>query len=351
MRRYLLLLAAPVLMAQSPGPQCAIPTPACGGGGNNSGSVNCSTQVSSNQLTLGGSGGCGVFPSGFSTNWTWLIQLINTTNKAVITQNTATVSGTGWCAGLGVQCWDFSNNMNTPYMYALSNYVSTGSTSGYYSWTAQIISTPPGGASGAHGLGCAPVVTTYQPTPPVNQTAYFCPQSPSSPIIIDSTGEGFHLTDASHGVQFRKTPAGAPLQMAWTDPAYHNGWLALPRDGKVEALSELFGNFTPQPKSDHPNGFQALAQYDLNHDGVIDREDAIYTRLRVWIDANHDGIAQPEELHTRAELGVERISLNYRESRRTDEYGNEFRYVAGIEDAASAKDNRSYDVFLVTMPR
>lgn len=252
---------------------------------------------------------------------------------------------------LYTNCWDFNTGIQTPYMLANSNYVSTGSTSGYYSWTAEVHSTPPGGASVAWGFGCGPPVVTIQPASPVNQTAQFCPQSPSSPIIIDSTGEGFHLTDASHGVQFRKTPAGAPLQMAWTDPAYHNGWLALPRDGKVEALSELFGNFTPQPKSDHPNGFLALAQYDLNHDGVIDKEDAIYTRLRVWLDANHDGIAQPGELHTLAELSVERISLNYRESRRTDEYGNEFRYVAGIEDAAGVKDNRCYDVFLMTKGR
>lgn len=118
--------------------------------------------------------------------------------------------------------------------------------------------------------------------------------------------------------------------------------------GRLTPSSELFGNFSPQPPSDDPNGFAALAVYDLNHDGVIDSQDEIYSRLRVWIDANHDGVAQPEELHTLAELGVERISLHYRESPRVDQYGNRFRYVAGIEDAAGPKDSRCYDVFLVS---
>ena len=69
--------------------------------------------------------------------------------------------------------------------------------------------------------------------------------------------------------------------------------------------------------------------FDLNHDGVIDFRDPIFPQLRIWIDANHDGIAQPEELHTLAELRVEHISLHYRESPRTDQFGNQFRYVGG----------------------
>ena len=95
MKYFLLLLTVP-LVAQGPeGPQCAIATPACGGGGNQL----CSTQTSSNTLTQGGSN-CGTFPSGYSVYRTWLIQLINTVNHAVTAQTSSTVSGTGWCAGL-----------------------------------------------------------------------------------------------------------------------------------------------------------------------------------------------------------------------------------------------------------
>ena len=170
-----------------------------------------------------------------------------------------------------------------------------------------------------------------------------------SPIIIDAQGEGFHLTSAADGVLFRERPEDAPIQLSWTDPGYHNGWLALPHDGQVRALSDLFGNFTPQPPSDHPNGYAALALYDLNRDGVIDMRDPIYTSLRIWIDANHDGVSQSEELHTLAELHIESISLRFHETRRTDQYGNQFRYTASADiDNAGRQDDRSFDVFLVS---
>ena len=172
------------------------------------------------------------------------------------------------------------------------------------------------------------------------------------PLILDLTGEGFHLTDTAHGVVFDIRADGHPLHLPWTADS-RNGFLVLDRNGNglVDDGSELFGNATPQPQSAHPNGFGALAQYDLNGDGIIDDRDPIYSLLRIWIDANHDGICQSEEMHMLPELGVFSISLDYSLSGRIDEYGNVFRYKAHVNKGwpgPADVGKTAYDVFLVT---
>lgn len=177
-----------------------------------------------------------------------------------------------------------------------------------------------------------------------------------SPIIIDTDGTGFHLTSAADGVMFDFYGDGTPIQIAWTAKGSNNGWLALPKDGKITSARDLFGNITAQPLSKKipPNGFRALAVYDSpayggNNDGVIDSKDAVWTRLRVWIDANHDGVSQPEELHTLEEVGILGIRLQYQWSPNKDRYGNQFRYEGHLIPAKGDDvDRKIFDVFLVT---
>jgi hypothetical protein len=179
---------------------------------------------------------------------------------------------------------------------------------------------------------------------------WLCTQSP---IIIDTKDEGFHFTDAVHGVQFALLP-GKPAQVAWTNPNFHNGFLVLDRngDGIINDATELFGNVTPQPASAAPNGYLALAVFDDpanggNGNGFLDPGDAVWGRLRVWIDANHNGISEQRELHTLRELRIARIGLKYRRSPYTDPFGNEFRYVARNWDDGGRDRDLCYDVFLV----
>lgn len=181
----------------------------------------------------------------------------------------------------------------------------------------------------------------------------------TSPIIIDTDGTGFHLTSSSDGVIFDFFGDGKPIRLAWTAAGTTNGWLALDRNGNgvIDSGKELFGNITGQPESGDPNGFLALSIFDLpenggNHDDLIDSRDAIWPKLLVWIDSNHDGISQPEELHHLDEFGIQSIGLTYRESRRIDAFGNEFRY-RGILDPerGSEVDRVIYDVILSTSNR
>jgi hypothetical protein len=172
----------------------------------------------------------------------------------------------------------------------------------------------------------------------------------TSPILVDVQGNGFDLTDAAGGVQFDIFRNGTKPQIAWTTAGSDDAWLALDRNnnGKIDNAAELFGDHTPQPRppaGEEPNGFRALAVDDENGDGVIDSHDTIFSSLRLWQDANHDGISQADELHPLAELGVSAISLDYKEAQRRDQYGNLFRYRAKV--TGTHGQPFAYDVFLL----
>ena len=114
----------------------------------------------------------------------------------------------------------------------------------------------------------------------------------------------------------------------------------------------MFGYFTPQPAGPNKNGFLALAEFDKpvnggNGDGLITSQDSIFANLRLWQDANHNGLADPGELHSLSSLALKDLELDFKESKRVDQFGNEFRYRAKVKDTQDGHIARwAWDVFL-----
>jgi len=156
---------------------------------------------------------------------------------------------------------------------------------------------------------------------------------------------------------------GHPDCYSWPVIGSGNAFLVLDRDADhvIDSGDELFGNWTPLPGQAAPptrkdndwNGFLALAAYDLptnggDLDGVLDKDDAIWSKLKLWIDTHcaltpsQPCSARRSELHALEEFGITSISLTYEGSSKVDAYGNVFRFASRVNPAIDTDNPNSY---------
>lgn len=99
------------------------------------------------------------------------------------------------------------------------------------------------------------------------------------PLVLNFNGSAAQLT--SQRFRFDLDSDGKSEDINFATGG--SGFLAFDRndDGKINNGSELFG-------ARSGNGFAELAEFDADHNGWIDENDAIYDKLRVW-SKNNDG--------------------------------------------------------------
>ena len=152
----------------------------------------------------------------------------------------------------------------------------------------------------------------------------------TSPIVIDLDGDGIETLDIGASY-FDLDGDGLSEMTGWVSP--DDGLLVHDRngDGRISNGTELFGNHSILSNGQTAeNGFQALAEYDNNGDGVIDAQDASYSVLQVWRDLNGNGISDIGELQSLADAGVLSISTGYTNSAHTDSHGHQHRQIGTV---------------------
>lgn len=159
----------------------------------------------------------------------------------------------------------------------------------------------------------------------------------TSPVVIDLDGGGFHFTGLDDPVRFDIDADGSLEEIGWIEAGSGTAFLVLDRNGngRIDTGRELFGSATPQPLSEEPHGFLALAVFDGpeeggNGDGYLSSIDGVWESLQLWFDEDHDGLTDPGELVPVPATELYAVDLEYRTSRRRDRHDNLLRYTSQL---------------------
>lgn len=157
--------------------------------------------------------------------------------------------------------------------------------------------------------------------PKMDEAETIVPQR--DPLIInlhENPEDVIELTGLKDGVRFDLDNNQYDEKTAWIGTT--DGFLCIDKNGnkRIDNGSELFGDRFIMPNGQKSStGSEALASLDDNKldkenpykDGIIDAKDSEFKNLRVWIDANHNGYTDDDELKTLEELKIKSIDLSF----------------------------------------
>jgi hypothetical protein len=168
--------------------------------------------------------------------------------------------------------------------------------------------------------------------------------APQALSVLTSTGvsNGVQTVGiAQAGVQFDLGNTGASnASVGWITPG--EGFLVnLPTGATtISNGSELFGTATVLPNGQTASdGFAALSAFDQNGNGVIDANDAIFSKLQVWVDTGTNGTTPVGQLFSLSQLNIKSLNLNAQVSGQNSN-GN----TIGLVSSYSTTDGKTHEL-------
>ena len=132
-------------------------------------------------------------------------------------------------------------------------------------------------------------------------------QGMGSPIAIDLNGDGVRtIAISDRGVTFDITGDNIKESVGWLSA--EDAFVVLDHNdnGSIDDVGEMFGGL------DRGVGYAELSALDSNYDGVVSSLDKAYASLKLWQDANLNGLTDAGELRSFSDAAVTELQLSYR---------------------------------------
>ncbi|GFE82768.1 hypothetical protein GCM10011487_47680 [Steroidobacter agaridevorans] len=168
------------------------------------------------------------------------------------------------------------------------------------------------------------------------------PERRVSPLVIDLDGDGVETAAYSRDRYFDHDANGMQESTAWA--GRDDGLLVrdLDGNGSIDSGRELFGSQTRLASGAlAANGFAALAELDSNGDGIVNAADENFAQLRIWRDANGNGVSEAGELLTLEQAGLQGLNTAWSSSTLVDANGQAHRQVGSAIRADGSAANVS----------